>query len=456
MPRLSKQHSALLKGLAKQHASNAIVKRQVNRAITGLKKSYNKSARSGAITRGMAGLGNRLYGHDGKLVGEALGRGITGSGDYKMHHKSANKIEHGRMSDRKSNLEKGQMSISHTEFISIINSGSANPSAFTATSFNINPANSQMFPFLSSIAGSFQQWKANKMTIHLRSLCSESTGSTYLVSQGTGGVCCQYDSALGPFNSYITAINSDFAITAKCSQDMSFCIECNPHYNVLGEYYTSPNQTTTGNTSGISNSDLRMNQPGILTIFSANVPTNGSAIPLYECWISYEIILLKPTITGQYANILSGHWQGTTSNIEGSLFAGGVMVANANNQLSLTFTSDTFTFPSNLQTGQYLCCYYGLVAAQTTLSPITGTNFTITNGTIVNIWSGSPGSNLAQAPLAISGGASITAYTLTFIISINNPENVGCKVTFAGSGTQGTNFTNCDFVVTPFNINIIS
>lgn len=465
MPSLSKEHRALLHSLAKTHASNAIIKRQVARGIHAAKKELShqvqrgiSSARRGAtkyIKSG--GLGRDIKRYGAKAM-------MSGMGEYHLRSRDGGAMPKPRISKR-SGLEKGEMVICHSEYLGELLSGTANPSAFTSQNYGINAGNPGTFPWLSTIANSFQNYKFKKLIFEFRPLCPDAvTGASgNLVSMGSVILATQYDSVIGPFLNKAQMENSDYGESCKPSEHVMHAVECNPKYNPLGEYYVSAEvgfQTT--NATGSSTTDIRFQNMGIFQIASVGQPTaGGSAIDLGEIWVHYEVELLKPTTLGPLDAIQSAHYDcsGTfvITGSPGTAWFGTSQVGSSDNQLPLAFpTNSSFAFPLAITQGKYLCVYNvaGFSGAVTTTQSVTPT---VANGSLVQAFVGSGGGAFDNSAVAV--GSVITAqttqnFTICFIVQVNAPGNALCTVTMPASGFTAATATRADLIVTPYNISM--
>lgn len=419
-----------------------------------------------------AALGEYLGGPEGAELGSRLGRyagaprrsgglrglvrpisinDISGMGDYKISR-------HGFKSDRgsmgrsarggKVAMEKGQMRIAHSEYIGeLISSGVTGSTNFVSQSYGLNPANEGTFPWLSSIAINFQDYKFHKCVFEYRPLVSESTSTTAatLTSMGSIILATQYDSILGPYTNKPQMENSDFSVSCKPSSHVLHAIECNPRYNPLGVLYTSNNLSLT---QGANGSDIRMQNLGIFEMASVNIPiAANTAIDLGEIWVHYDVELFKPVLEANLNGVQSAKYEASVFTQFGNASPFGVtagvtqMIAVPNNIIPLTFTKTTFTFPLSVTIGSFLCVY-------TTSGAATAVNFgvvSVTNGTLgaVNelfeVFGGSQPSLAGQ-----------TSSCITFIVNVNAPGAQLCTVTIPAPTLYAVP-TSVSLVVTPYN-----
>lgn len=379
---------------------------------------------------------NHIRGHGDYVVG----RGV--SSHYAQHKPHVQK------------MEKGAMCIEHTEYIGdLISSATAN--TFLSQSYAINPANSGTYPWMSSVAVNFQEYRFKKLVFEYRPLVSESSSSAAgsLLSMGSIMMATQYNSVVGPYTTKATMAESDYSVTVKPSEHALHAVECDVKYNPLGVLYCSPNLSLT---TGTGQSDIRMANLGIFEIASTGIPTGGVAIDLGEIWVHYEVELYKPQLNSGLSAIESAHYWGSTatgSPATTTPFGPNVTsaiqpIAAANNLLSLTFTTTAFSFPLAVTTGQFLFMLYirGTAAAVQYNAP------TVANGSLITAWNSgvlnaSQSANNPTGPQSTLAGA--TQCCIFGIVQVNAPGSALCSVTFPTTVVPTAG--QFDLVVTPYN-----
>ena len=387
---------------------------------------------------------------------------IAGMGDYHVgrgfHGKRSDTARMGgaRHSHRGAHikLEKGEMQISHSEYIGdLISSPVSN--AFISQSYGLNPGNAGTFPWLSGTAVNFQHYKFRKLVFEYRPLVSESSssGAGNLLSMGSAMLSTQYNSANGPYTSKATICESDYAVTRKPSESMLHACECDPKFNPLGTMFTS---ASTSLTIGANQTDIRMQNLGIFQASASGVPTAGTATTLGELWVHYEVVLLKPQLNAGLTNLESGHFFSVTApgpNLPmGNVTAAAQPVAAYGTLLQPTFSAaGAITFPLSVTIGCYLMIYRvcgGPAAAD-------GSWQNPVNGTLLQIWSTTGGFDLATTA---EGGQNTlvgqTEYVNCCIFQVNAPGSALASVQI-GVNTVPTG-GRAEIFITPWNINIQS
>jgi hypothetical protein len=226
----------------------------------------------------------------GSLVGEGVQSlaSVFGLGEYNIQKNSLmGEIDMGTSPPRVMNTSRGEATIfHHREYIGELVSGYGSPTQYNITSYNINPGNPLLFPFLAGIAANFQEWEARGIIVELKTETSD------VVATGgfLGSMFCavDYDSLdIAPSNK-IQLENYEYAASVKPSCSLIMPVECKRRNDVLTHLYTAYN----GNYNG---GDQRLYDLGVLHIGTQGLPATNT--PVAEIWISYEIALYKPKIS---------------------------------------------------------------------------------------------------------------------------------------------------------------
>lgn len=274
-----------LRGRGDYSASTLAIKDPMNRLeskIDHLEKKLVKdimSKSSAAATIGRT-LGNFAgQGDLGALAGASLAK-YFGHGDYQVRknslmsgnpHVGATFSKDGRRGTR----------ITEREYIGDILSGplTGGSTDFTVSSFDLNPTDSNTFPWLSRMANLFDQWEPNGIVVEFISTSSDFNGS----SQALGAVIIStdYDGYDPTFLSKQEMENADYACSTKPSENLLHGVECDPTERPVHILYTS----TTGG-APITSTTLGKTQVATQGCSQANVT-------LGELWISYDITFYK-------------------------------------------------------------------------------------------------------------------------------------------------------------------
>lgn len=223
----------------------------------------------------------------------ALGR-VTGLGAYKLHGGrigAGNQVPAFNL--RKPTTEGGCV-ITHREYIQDISSGaSGTPSAFSVTGFAINPGNPALFPWLSTIAANFEQYKLHGMLFHYRTTSGNSVASTS-TSLGAVILATEYNAGAPLFTSKSQMENYAHGQSGVPSEDIVHEIECQRAQTTVSQPYVRGDQIPNGQ-------DPRLYDFGIFQIATQGMPANE--VVLGELWCTYCVELIKPKIPAQVSTL---------------------------------------------------------------------------------------------------------------------------------------------------------
>ena len=173
-------------------------------------------------------LGGALAGPGGAAVGHYLGKGaqemfqsLVGFGDYRLN---GNTLMTGGMSPPQmvNSINRGGYIVRHREYLGDVLA----TETFTSKVYPLNPG-IQTFPWLSQIAGSFEQYKFRGLVFEFRSTSSDAVLSTATSSAlGTVIMATQYNVLNPPFASKLAMENYEFANSDKPSCSFYHPIEC--------------------------------------------------------------------------------------------------------------------------------------------------------------------------------------------------------------------------------------
>ena len=293
---------------------------------------------------------------------------------------------------------------------------------FVLTSYNINPGNPLLFPWLSGVANNFEQWCPRGMIFEFKSMSSDTVVNVTTGSAGLGSVIMATDyNVYNPdFSTKQQMENYEFAVSCKPSQNMIHMVENKKADLPLKDYYIT--DTNAFPVQG----DARMTFPAkiqIATVGNTASTTAGVQNNIGEIWCSYEVELKRPRIlpgqppvlNGQpgfdhfnfmaitgYANACSpatpfgdtsaGMFKPTSaSTLKGACSGGIVPVANQSSSSpgfapfavvdgsgnQIPSTANTYYFPKGVSTGRYMLVWVWVpgTTTPTPLSPPTVSQF---------------------------------------------------------------------------------
>jgi len=267
-----------------------------------------------------------VLGNIGMMAGNGISK-IFGLGAYKM---KSNSLFDSHTSSQVPFMHSTDESVTfrHREYIADISSSVA----FAAQQFQVNPGLSQSFPYLQSIASSFQEYKFKGLIYEFKS-----TGATSLVNgtntaMGTVMLAAQYKADAPGFTSKVDLLNEMWSVDAKTSDSCILPIECSPKENPMSIQYVR---------TGAPIGDIKL-----YDLCNVTVATQGSqgANVVGELWVSYEVEFFKPAVTPTGGVLNAAHLSGTGN---GNTPLGVAPIVERYNTLGVTITASNFlNFPT--------------------------------------------------------------------------------------------------------------
>lgn len=238
--------------------------------------------------------GTAFGGPSGGLVGAAAGDilgNLFGWGDYEtapVGYGITNNTTLGLQTPEAAQIpmmhtENGCCRISKREYIKDIQ---MTPN-FTNDYFPLNPTDATTFPWLSTVARNFEQFKFLGVSFGFRSLAANALSGAGTPAMGSITLLTQYDVFDYPPIDKAQANNALYATSCKPSESMLHPIECDPEQTPNNPLYTGVNEALT-------NRDLRLNYLGITTVCTQGGPTADYLCG--ELWVTYDIMLYKPMV----------------------------------------------------------------------------------------------------------------------------------------------------------------
>jgi len=361
--------------------------------------SWQRQLLTGALSTAGSFLGPA-----GASVGQHLGNLIAnwrGYGGYNIDRNSLITAPVPAMhSSRESTI------IRHREYVAdVVSSPTAN--TFQINTLSVNPGIDTTFPWLSTIAQQFQEYHIKGMVVEYVSTSADALNSVN-TALGTVMIASRYRANSAPFVSKQQMLNEYFSCDSKPANSFVHPIECNPRESPSNLLYVRTGAT------GFANDDLKWYD--LCEIDIATTGFQGSSVVCGEIWISYEIELFKPQLSGalaletQYAHYgltaaSAAHYYGTTQQI------------NSDN-IGLTFNATQVLFPIGTQ-GTYLFLWSTVFTsgAGSCATPGLGfTNCTYTVNGLTNLWAAASGVNAFSS--ATPAGTSTSGMVRAFFVTI--------------------------------------
>jgi len=367
----------------------------------------------GGFFPGFKALGGQL----GKGANMLL-RGITGQGDYKVQ---ANTI---MLDTVPAFLNNNSTRICKKEYLGDIISA-ASALTFKSQVFNINPGNSNTFPWLSPIARNWQQYRFHGLVFMFKTMSADALNSVN-TALGSIVMATQYNALEEAFTNKQTMENSVFSSSTKPSVSVLHPIECMRSKNVLSDLYIDdPDQDVAGG-------DPRLYDLGNFTI--ASVGVQGAGVNLGELWVSYDVELIKPAeqltpASGPIDSFMST--DSTVGDYSASVPFGTTLQTNPSSSFGGTWAANTYAFPPSFKGGAVFQYWVNGTTVVRTGTP------TVVNGALTTVNNGS------NALINTSGG---TAAVISVVVQCNP----GCILTFNGP-TSAATITSAQAEVFPLN-----
>jgi len=253
------------------------------------------------IGRALGRLGSKLApipGIQGGKFGGWLGNLITGGGDYSMvaaqdSEPHANNLMNGHAMGQPPKIvthadETGSIEIVHREYLTDL-FGPAAGNGFQNQSYPLNPALQQSFPWLSQLAGNYDEYEFLQLMFEFRSTTTD-IGTSTTGQVGTIIMSTNYNAASLPFQDKASMMEYAHSASCKTTEHMRHFVECDRHKVALSsQLYTRSNPVLTGE-------DVKTYDHGLFQVGLANSPAGFAGLPIGELWVSYKVMLRKPKL----------------------------------------------------------------------------------------------------------------------------------------------------------------
>jgi hypothetical protein len=176
--------------------------------------------------------------------------------------------------------------IKHREFVTDITIG-ASPGVFTNTSYVISPSNASLFPWLSTLAQSYQQYRVHGMVFVFKSTTSDYSAAGAL---GKIAMATNYNVRDSNFATMQELENAEFSVSGKPSLSRVHPIECAPNNGTPLVKYVRDSQYDA------SGGDDRFYDVGKFQFATQGLPAATANSTIGELWVTYDIEFYKPII----------------------------------------------------------------------------------------------------------------------------------------------------------------
>lgn len=370
--------------------------------------------------------GSALGAAGGGLVGKAAGDAfskLVGFGDYQIKSNSLMDLPMGQPVASFSNMSNATI-VSHREFIQDI-IVPATPEAFNVVRIPLNAGLRSVFPWLSNLAGNYQEYQFIGCVFEFRSLSSDSAAT---LPMGSLVIASNYDTADPNYSDKRHMENSQFCVSGKPSANFIHPIECDPSVTFVPIKYTRTGGLPAG-------TDSRLYDHCNVQVATEGLPAGTAGSVIGELWVTYEVALYKPQLG--VAAALRDHYYGTTATAgtiatgsafgtavagnsvvgpRGGTFAGlGTRLTNTG---GITFPADTA--PGKFEIVQYFYGGAGFFNGAAVPPTFSNTQLAV-SAYYIN------GTQAAQA----TDGTNETVFAVKYVIVAAQPLSSECTVTFA-------------------------
>lgn len=244
----------------------------------------DSTASQGLVNRGARAIGS-MIGNEIPIsgAGNALGNAASwlsrafGFGAYTVKSNTLMSQNIAQFSDN------GSITFAHREFVTDINSSTG----FVNQNYLINPGNSTLFPWLSTIATNFEQYEMLGLIFEFKSTSATAVGSVN-TGLGTLIMATDYDVLDANYASKRQMEISDFATSSAPCENQIHPVECDPRQNVLRQLFIQ-----TGTTISQYPDDARFSALGNFQIATSGMQAVST---IGELWVSYHVRLHKPQL----------------------------------------------------------------------------------------------------------------------------------------------------------------
>jgi len=322
-------------------------KRTRVRAAVLPKKKKNQLTLLGTALRTLGGLGGGSIGAlvgqsaTGSAVGTSLGATISkwlGSGDYTLSSNTiTQRVARGSDAIPMMHSEGQSVTVRHREYVCEILS---NTTFKNQRFFPIQPGDSNTFPWLSSIASRFQQYKFKGIVFHYVPTSGYAVSGT---NPAIGSVMMQTSYRVNDAapTSKQELLNEYWANESSPAEAFCHPIECAPKENPFAIHYTR--------TSPVPASDSPLLYDiGMLNVAVSGMPASDNVVG--DLWVTYEVELSKPIVSSNVHDSVFNGFLSSVSPVPGNWFPSSGLISSGS--LALTASTNTLAFPIGI-TGSF-------------------------------------------------------------------------------------------------------
>lgn len=315
---------------------------------SGKKKAVKSDTSSGgtvrSVGRSLGGLAASSVGLPpkvGTFLGGKIGHlveHITGFGDYTIEN---NSIMEGGLTPPQivNSVDRGGYIVRHREYICDLTASTS----FNCQTFPVNPGIPSIFPWLSQVASSYEEYEFRGLMFEFKSLSSDALlSSATSTALGFVAMATQYNPTNPPFSDKKLLENYEYSNSRKPSECFIHPVECKRRLNVDTHLYIRTGSVPSGE-------DPKFYDLGVLNVAVGGCQASGGV--LGELWVTYEVELFHPkySLNGES---LCDHWNNQTVTSANPLGLNRLLGTGSN--LGTILSSTTITFPDYITDGNFL------------------------------------------------------------------------------------------------------
>lgn len=299
------------------------------------------------------GIGTKAGQALGSWLGDKAGKAfksITGWGEYAVRENSL------LFPDRVvPSFGEDSIRVRKREYIASIDSSVS----FANNLFPINPGLSDTFPWLSSIANNFEQYRFNGLIFQFVSTSSDAIASTTNLGLGQVIAATDYNSVDHAYLNAPQMLGSMFSNSGKPSENIMHAVECAPSDQAQKLYYVRSGDVPTG-------ADIRLYDMASFQLATQNMPAVYTGMG--QLWVTYDVTFCKSVQNNQLGFNLNTDQYDIVAPYDSTGYFGTSRTLLAHSNLGTTVTSNKISFPPTISSGYYMITYlaYGTSTALVT------------------------------------------------------------------------------------------
>jgi len=221
--------------------------------------------------------------------------------------------------------------------------------------FSVNPGLAASFPYLSTMANGFQEYKFKGLVYEFKSTSADALNSTN-TALGAVMMVAQYRTDAPAPTNKLQVLNEMWSSSSKPSINSFLPIECDPKESPLSVQYIRSGPVAT--TQDAKFYDLA----------NVYITTQGSqaAADIGELWVTYDVELFKPVMAADAGPFVANSWSGARSTATTASPYGSIQLTSSNQGLSCSATGTTLTLPANMIGNRYLVSFSWIAATTST------------------------------------------------------------------------------------------